>query len=249
MFVPTLHGMLERKAGARRLLHAFPNSPDHDLPGWWVVGIDQCVCRWGPAFGDGGVAIGWRPLADRDGRVTANPRYRAKYLWQHIVDTPPDCVDTDCVAVFAYRLNYDYRRIDQGADGDIKPGECVLVFRVEEMKKESFHNGFTYADTLSEDTTSEFISLTHQKYQEHWGDRLGGSVRGIFIDEPHRGSLMDGFGIQNDGPGWHVPYTQRLFLKNFIEPIDLWCRSHQMVFYQNGVVVYIFILACDSTES
>lgn len=65
------------------------------------------------------------------------------------------------------------------------------------MEKESFYNGFTYADTLNREATEQFLKLTHDKYKQACGDMFGKSVKGIFTDEPYRGALLNGFGLSN----------------------------------------------------
>jgi len=63
-------------------------------------------------------------------------------------------------------------------------GKTVLAFTVEEMAPSSFFNGYCDVDRLNRDATEYFIKLTHEKYREHCGARLGTSIKGIFTDEP-----------------------------------------------------------------
>lgn len=41
-----------------------------------------------------------------------------------------------------------------------------------------------YLDTLSKDAVAKFIEMTHEKYYERFGEYFGGTVDGIFTDEP-----------------------------------------------------------------
>ncbi len=66
----------------------------------------------------------------------------------------------------------------------------ILIFTVREDLPESNYNGNTYLDTMSYEAVNKFIELTHEKYAEKCGDKLGTSIKGIFTDEPHRGYVM-----------------------------------------------------------
>ena len=66
----------------------------------------------------------------------------------------------------------------------------ILIFTVREDLPESNFNGNTYIDTMNIEATNKFIELTHEKYAEKCGDKMGTSIRGIFTDEPHRGYVM-----------------------------------------------------------
>ena len=78
------------------------------------------------------------------------------------------------------------------------------------MSEHNFYNGYTYVNTLNRKATDKFIELTHAKYKEKCGDRLGKSIKGIFTDEPHRGTLMDEFGAGNDSDVWRAAWTAML---------------------------------------
>jgi hypothetical protein len=92
------------------------------------------------------------------------------------------------------------------------PGLALLLFTWEIMAPHSFYNGGSYLDTLSREATEHFLDITHDRYAEKCGDRIGGSIKGIFTDEPHRGFVMcDTHG--QPGPvdtSWITSWTGRL---------------------------------------
>ncbi len=49
--------------------------------------------------------------------------------------------------------------------------------------------------------TEAFIRLTHEKYTQKCGKRLGTSIKGIFTDEPHRGAVF------GNPSSWSLPWT------------------------------------------
>ncbi len=74
---------------------------------------------------------------------------------------------------------------------DCENGERkVLIFTVREDLPESNYNGNTYLDTMNLEAMNKFIELTHEKYAEKCGNKMGTSIKGIFTDEPHRGYVM-----------------------------------------------------------
>ncbi len=95
-------------------------------------------------------------------------------------------------------------------------GKTVLAFSIEIQEKDPVYNGYTYVDTMDPDAIKAFIDITHEKYAENCGDRIGTSISGIFTDEPHRGAVMCGFSAGNRDPFYITPYTPALFDK-FLE--------------------------------
>jgi hypothetical protein len=88
-----------------------------------------------------------------------------------------------------------------------------LVFTTETTRSHTFYNGNTYLDTLQKRATEEFLRVTHERYRENCGDRLGSSIRGVFTDEPHRGMVMCRRVETRplEDPEWTTPYTKGLF--------------------------------------
>lgn len=74
----------------------------------------------------------------------------------------------------------------------------VMVFTRNFLKPFGFFGG--YLDTLSKSAVSEFISMTHEKYADRFEKYFGGTVDGIFTDEPS----------MNYNPKGAVPWTPTL---------------------------------------
>lgn len=68
-----------------------------------------------------------------------------------------------------------------------KSGEWKVLFYTTEAYPDhpNFNNG-SPLDTISCEAVAKFIEVTHEKYKEKCGDRLGRSIKGIFTDEPRR---------------------------------------------------------------
>ena len=47
-----------------------------------------------------------------------------------------------------------------------------------------YFNGTCYADTLSHAAMHDFVTATHERYRQEFGGHFGGSIPGIFTDEP-----------------------------------------------------------------
>ncbi|MBO9610288.1 MAG: hypothetical protein J7639_30290 [Paenibacillaceae bacterium] len=214
------------------------------------------------------------PSGTAGGMATREPQYRLKFIRADLEATDAFCWTEHTVAAFYCRLDgvnvYDCKQLHRSSSLQALPAEegVVLAFRTTEMASTSFYNGSTYLDTLNLEATEHFLALTHEKYSQSCGDLFGGHIQGIFTDEPHRGSLLDGFGITNPDKERHVPWTydlferfqdafgydllprlpelffrlngqvvsqvkwhyvellQRMFLENFAEPVQRWCKRH-----------------------
>ena len=155
------------------------------------------------------------PSGTAGGLVTVDPRHRQKFISLHFVSTSEFCFDDGILAAFTCRRDgltvNDVRRLLPGEMPAANCGGIVLVFRIEASDPSSFYNGFTYVDTLSREATEAFLALTHDRYRERCGDRLGNVIRGIFTDEPHRGPVMCGFSLPNANRLWMSPWTESLF--------------------------------------
>ena len=163
------------------------------------------------------------PSGIAGGMVTENPEFRMKSIRLSIMDNPEAFEWTsDITAAFACRLEgvnlNEYERINYDTRPKVYEGKQVLVFKVNDMALHSFYNGYTYVDTMNKKATERFIELTHEKYRQRCGNRLGRSIKGIFTDEPNRGILMDEFGSGNECDIWRAPWTPLLteeFMKKF----------------------------------
>ena len=159
------------------------------------------------------------PSGSAGGMATENPAFRTKVLQLSIHD-PSDFQWPEAarfVAAFIATVDgLDFSnstRLDYGAPAAACPLEKILLFEITETAAHSFYNGNTYLDTLKREATEHFLQLTHEKYVERCGDRIGSSIRGIFTDEPHHGFVMCHNDEQRVGenPDWNVPYTDTLF--------------------------------------
>lgn len=155
------------------------------------------------------------PSGTAGGMVTEEPRFRLKFIELRVIPAAEfEWTDADgLLAVYACRLDgVSYSDCVPLARGEMpKPGASVLVFAVVEMNKDSFYNGYTYVDTMNREATDRFLEITHERYKNRVGSHFGRTIKGVFTDEPHRGALMDGFGITNAHRLWSVPWTYTLF--------------------------------------
>lgn len=151
------------------------------------------------------------PSGSAGGKVTIDPQYRMKSL--RVYEMPLEKYEPaeDTYALFLAKIDgvnlWAYKEIDKNtadisacmlqveaeiSTGANIPGEWkVLRFAVELDPCSSNYNGTTYLDTMSRKATDKFIELTHEEYVNHCGDRIGKSIKGIFIDEPHNGHCLD----------------------------------------------------------
>jgi hypothetical protein len=154
------------------------------------------------------------PSGTAGGMVTEIPEYRMKYLRMDIMRQNEFIWNDKIIAAFSCRLDdvnfTDCVRIQPEQKDVTSEDKTILFFTLEEMEKNSFYNGNTYIDTLNLDATNYFIKLTHEKYKQKCGKSLGKSIRGIFTDEPHRGAVMNGFGITNRESHRMIPWTYHL---------------------------------------
>ena len=159
------------------------------------------------------------PSGSAGGLATREPQYRMKLLRCRVC--PPDTEipwqSADFVAAFTACVEgvnvFRPRRLKAGAAVRPRDGESLLLFATETTPEDSFYNGHTYLDTLRRDATEHFLHITHERYRERCGDRLGGDIRGIFTDEPHHGTVMCEHNDQQRSRDskWATPWTEALF--------------------------------------
>ena len=164
------------------------------------------------------------PSGTAGGMVTQDPAHRAKLVKLEIATG--DSVDyqalvkrNDLLAAFVCDCDgVSYSNCQPLRDQSDLPGRTVLIFTRCEGAKSSFFNGNTEVDRLSLAATQRYIEITHERYRQACGNRLGKSIQGIFTDEPHRQGLMTSFGQHCDDSEWMVPWTDdlpELFAKRF----------------------------------
>ncbi len=156
------------------------------------------------------------PSGSAGGMATVDPQYRMKSL--RVYESAPEIVgwDEGSFALYVARLDgidlYAYKELDVTCISSMEDAVHAVKTAVKEISQQtegglgewkalrfsivpdpcdSNFNGTTYIDTMSRSATEKFIELTHEKYAEHCGDRLGRSIKGIFTDEPHRGHCFD----------------------------------------------------------
>ncbi|MBQ7725728.1 MAG: hypothetical protein IJT66_01145 [Clostridia bacterium] len=155
------------------------------------------------------------PSGVAGGKVTEHEAYRMKFLRVKVIPSTEygaDPLPDRLLAVYSVNMQGKvYTDAVRLADGEKPAGNTVLIFSVEPMQNSPTYNGYTYVDTMNQEATEQFLTQTHRQYQKHCGERLGKSIRGIFTDEPHRGSLMCGFSVDNADPIYLTPYTDDLF--------------------------------------
>lgn len=181
------------------------------------------------------------PSGTAGGLVTVDPKYRQKFV--ALKSFAPDKFQwrDDLLAAFACKLDKldftDCKRIDRSTTADALKGKTVLVFTIEDAPPSSFFNGNTDVDRLNREATDYFIKLTHEKYVERCGSRLGKSIPGIFTDEPHHGFAFDGSG-SGENISCKTPWTGNLpaeFQKRF--GYDIVEKLPELFLRKNGEAV------------
>lgn len=159
------------------------------------------------------------PSGSAGGMATEEEEFRMKSirLSVHNIGDFLSFPSKNVVAIFVAELDglrlKNYRPIEEVPKIPLSDSEKILIFHWETMAGHSFYNGNTYLDTLSRAATDEFLRITHEKYVEKCGSRLGKAIKGVFTDEPHRGMLMcrNNEAAEGDNAEWTVPYTDQLF--------------------------------------
>ncbi len=152
------------------------------------------------------------------GLVTQNPKYRMHRLvcnryergegfkWQEAT-----------LAAFTASVSgntaSNVKRVKRGAvPMGLTDSACVLEFCDQPMACTSWHNGYTYLDTMDHEAVREFIRVTHEACREQCGDDFGKTVPGIFTDEPNYGHECPDNGYAHGAAPW-----TRFFRRTFRE--------------------------------
>lgn len=144
------------------------------------------------------------PSGTCGGEVTKDARYRLSFISLYCDDT-----DFPVLARFAYKGTDDYFPVKSKTE--VPQGYKYQVYVREVMENDSFYNGYTYLDTMNPEAVQAFFASTHEQYKKYVGDLFGKEIKGIFTDEPHRGALFSGFGLNNRNGDGMCPYTDKLF--------------------------------------
>lgn len=155
------------------------------------------------------------PSGTAGGYVTKNPDFRMNFMSMKIYSPSNFEWSDTLVAVFSCNLEgtsySDLKRLNSKADlSGVKSSESILAFFREKAADTDFVNGYSYVDAMNRKATETFMDLTHNKYKEHSGERIGTSIKGIFIDEPHRGPLFTAFSNDNANRPLMAPWTDSL---------------------------------------
>ncbi len=167
------------------------------------------------------------PSGTCGGKVTAHEQLRARFLKLDIqnLDTYSPQPDTiaqfvasmegfsyyDCIAAGCSSSSEEVRRVAGEIENPLDLPIKVLCFSIELEQPSSFYNGYTWIDALNREAADLFIATTHERYLEECSHLFGTAIRGIFTDEPNRGTIFDSFNLKNEDPQFMCPYTGRLF--------------------------------------
>lgn len=155
------------------------------------------------------------PSGTCGGLVTANEDYRMRYVSEY--DSDEDALSNAHVKKILARVAIKFDSegkytdiIDVASKSEVPSGYSYLVYAEELQGPSDFYNGYTYVDTMNRAATDAFLESTHELYAKVCGDLLGKEIKGIFVDEPHRGAMFNGFSVVNDNRSRMMPYTGKL---------------------------------------
>lgn len=151
------------------------------------------------------------PSGIAGGMVTKIPKFRQQFLSCIRIPSEKFIWNDSIIAAYVTDLKdtgfSESKRISGSSESKLPKGKTILVFACEYARPNDFYNGYTYANTMNREATDEYIRLTHEKYKEKSGSRLGTSIKGIFTDEPHRGAVFGTFSNDSKYAPWNVPWT------------------------------------------
>ena len=142
------------------------------------------------------------PSGSAGGIATKDPKYRCKSIVNHEMLPKYFNWSPNITIAFVAKIDkndlWGYNQIFDGDDIDAiiaeeeqklsyKRGEWKVLFYTTGPYPDhpNFNNG-SPLDTISREAVAKFIEVTHERYREKCGDRLGRSIKGIFTDEPRR---------------------------------------------------------------
>ena len=156
------------------------------------------------------------PSGTCGGIVTQKRENRMRFISEYRFDEEAEaCPDVErIIARYAVRLDGDGRLSGckkVSCKSEVPEGYTYAVYAEELMKCTGFYNDSAYLDTMNENAVEEYLRSTHDRYAEKLGDLLGKKLKGIFCDEPHRGEILNGFGITNENQFAMIPFTDKVF--------------------------------------
>lgn len=156
------------------------------------------------------------PSGTAGGEITKTLEFQLKFISMYDADAEPEreVHIAGELGRFAIRLNESGEMLDYypiREESECKEGYVVKKFLIEHMKNSNFYNGYTYVDTMNRKATEAYLNATHEKYRKKCGDMFGKTILGVFTDEPHRGAILNGFGIMNENKMQMLPYSYELY--------------------------------------
>ncbi|TVQ23814.1 MAG: hypothetical protein EA382_09295 [Spirochaetaceae bacterium] len=132
----------------------------------------------------------------------------------------------------------------------MRAGARVAAVVAARATPRAFSAGFGYVDLTLPDTTRRFLESTHDEYWKRFAADFGTTIEYAFTDEPNP-AHGDGFAVNDlllaefaDEHGYRLEESwddlwfgdgrvrydyfrtlNRLFLDNFVTPVDQWCRQ------------------------
>jgi len=183
----------------------------------WFELIRECACY---AYEQGLEA--WLYDEDRwpsgisGGIVTKHEEYRMRFISRYHSDE--EMIHNSLIKKelmrFAVKTNSCGELLDYfpvKAEDKLPNGYKLDIYVEELMLQDDSYNGDTYLDTLNPQAVNYFIETTHEAYKKNVGDLFGKEIKGIFMDEPHRGTLFNDLGTYNKNHSNMAPYTESLF--------------------------------------
>lgn len=126
------------------------------------------------------------PSGAGGGLVTTDPQFRQRGLIFDAFRTVPEQWGEYLAAFAAVIRDETASRVRPFHPGDVLDAEeSLLIFRCHIAEPLPWYNNQTYLDTLNPEAVRRFIEVTHEAYFRECGDRFGGTVPGIFTDEPN----------------------------------------------------------------
>ncbi|MBK7713605.1 MAG: hypothetical protein IPJ37_23790 [Bacteroidales bacterium] len=97
------------------------------------------------------------------------------------------------------RVKYVFKKVE-GNWKDITSAEKVeigssgqyMVLALQDFNKSAWYAGYSYTDLLVKGVTQKFIDITFPGYKNSVGDEFGKTIKGIFSDEPHTNTDVEG---------------------------------------------------------
>lgn len=196
------------------------------------------------------------PSGAAGGLVTKeHPEFRRRKLEVEELSAPAYS-DSDLAWFAAKRNGSGIAAPRRLRSGDVlADGEIFLRFHVEVEPDSDWYNGGGYLDACNPEAVRKFIQVTHEKYAQEISSEFGGTVPGIFTDEPNysnwTGAVPEetkkrfGYDILDYLPELffnvdgrecsvirlnHYELMTDLFVSSFSKQIGEWCEKHGLQF-------------------